>query len=85
VYAIANNGSMTPGTACSLNGWVGQWSVQAADFSILAIAIITLTTITRKTYMPNASRMSKILICTSVWVIPTITGMLVHAQSPTEG
>ncbi|CAG5174210.1 uncharacterized protein ALTATR162_LOCUS7747 [Alternaria atra] len=73
IYAVANNGSITAGPACSLNGWVGQWSVQAADFSILAIAIITLLTITRKTYMPNASLLSKVLICASVWVVPTIT------------
>ncbi|KNG49596.1 glucose receptor git3 protein [Stemphylium lycopersici] len=73
IYAIVNKGSITLGPACSLNGWVGQWSVQAADFSILAIAIITLLTITRKTYMPNASLMMKIAICGSVWLIPTIT------------
>ncbi|KAG9188773.1 hypothetical protein G6011_07478 [Alternaria panax] len=73
VYAIVNSGNISEGPACSLNGWVGQWSVQAADFSILAIAVVTLLTITRKTYMPNSSLLSKILICSSVWVIPTIT------------
>ncbi|CAN9337104.1 unnamed protein product [Alternaria alternata] len=73
IYAIVNRGNIAEGPACSLNGWVGQWSVQAADFSILAIAVVTLLTITRKTYMPNASLLSKVLICASVWVIPTIT------------
>ncbi|KAI4647831.1 hypothetical protein J4E93_004242 [Alternaria ventricosa] len=88
IYAIANEGSIAPGAACNLNGWVGQWSVQAADFSILAIAIITLTTITRKTYMPNASLMSKMLICGSVWVIPTITASTaagLNELSPVSG
>ncbi|KAH5451279.1 hypothetical protein HBI30_136540 [Parastagonospora nodorum] len=70
---VLTRGKTTPSAACTLNGWMGQWSVQAADFSILAIAIITLLTITRKTYMPNTSLMRKILICASVWIIPTIT------------
>ncbi|KAL1794687.1 hypothetical protein ACET3X_006503 [Alternaria dauci] len=73
IYAIANRGNIKESAACSLNGWVGQWSVQAADFSILAIALVTLLTITRKTYMPHASLLSKSLICASVWVVPTIT------------
>ncbi|GME48478.1 hypothetical protein GTA08_BOTSDO08764 [Neofusicoccum parvum] len=73
IYAVSHRGIIDRGTACTINGWVGQWSVQAADFSILAIAIITLLTITRQTYMPNASLSRKILICASVWLVPTIT------------
>ncbi|RMZ70324.1 glucose receptor git3 [Pyrenophora seminiperda CCB06] len=61
------------GLGCTINGWVGQWSVQAADFSILAIAIITLLTITRTTYMPDTCLWKKILICASVWFVPTTT------------
>lgn len=30
----------TPGMLCSMNGWVGQVSVQAADFSMFAIAVV---------------------------------------------
>lgn len=34
IYAIVNEGSITLGPACSLNGWVGQWSVQVSDREI---------------------------------------------------
>ncbi|KKY21650.1 putative glucose receptor git3 [Diplodia seriata] len=44
-----------------------------ADFSILAIALVTVLTITRKTYMPDASLGRKVMICTSVWIVPLIT------------
>ncbi|EUC50283.1 hypothetical protein COCMIDRAFT_82260 [Bipolaris oryzae ATCC 44560] len=72
-WVVANQRDLVDGVACNLNGWVGQWSVQAADFSILAIAIVTLLTITRKTYMPNVSTLKKILICASCWIMPTIS------------
>ncbi|EMD60791.1 hypothetical protein GGP41_009753 [Bipolaris sorokiniana] len=72
-WVVANQRDLVDGVACNLNGWVGQWSVQAADFSILAIAIVTLLTITRKTYMPNVSTLKKILICSSCWIMPTIS------------
>ncbi|USP73695.1 uncharacterized protein yc1106_00969 [Curvularia clavata] len=72
-YVVANRRDITDGIACDVNGWVGQWSVQAADFSILAIAIVTLLTITRKTYMPNVSTLKKLLICASCWIMPTIS------------
>lgn len=59
-----------------MNGFIGQMSVQASDFSILVIALVTLLTITRTTYMPNASRWRKIGICVSVWVVPLITATI---------
>jgi len=58
--------------------------VQAADFSILAIAIITLLTITRTTYMPDASLVKKILICASVWFVPTTTGKSLKVGKKTQ-
>ncbi|KAL5113662.1 hypothetical protein ACEQ8H_008449 [Pleosporales sp. CAS-2024a] len=60
----------------------------AADFSIFAIAVITLLTITRKTYMPDASRTKKVLVCGSVWIIPTITAttaVLMQKMQPATG
>lgn len=51
-------------------------SVQASDFSILVIALVTLLTITRTTYMPNASTWRKVAICVSVWVVPFITATI---------
>ncbi|GME65006.1 Glucose receptor Git3 [Neofusicoccum parvum] len=80
--------NLTPGPACTFNGWVGQLSVQAADFSILAIALVTVLTITRKTYMPNAALGKKVLICLSVWVVPIITSTTatsLHQMVPVSG
>ncbi|KAH7063303.1 G protein-coupled glucose receptor regulating Gpa2-domain-containing protein [Macrophomina phaseolina] len=74
------NHSLSPSPACTLNGWVGQLSVQAADFSILAIALVTVLTITRKTYMPNASLGRKVVICLSVWIVPIITSITATAM-----
>lgn len=55
--------ALYPGTGCTINGVVGQLSVQAADFSILVIAVVTLLTVTRTTYLPAASTMKKVLLC----------------------
>ncbi|KAK1714589.1 G protein-coupled glucose receptor regulating Gpa2-domain-containing protein [Colletotrichum acutatum] len=82
------NKELQPGAACVLNGMVGQLSVQASDFSILAIAVVTFLTITRKTYMPNASTFRKVMICLSVWVIPLITSTtatLMGTMKPVSG
>ncbi|KAJ4422705.1 hypothetical protein N0V82_002602 [Gnomoniopsis sp. IMI 355080] len=67
---------LTPGTLCSVNGWIGQVSVQAADFSMFAIAVFTLLTITEKVYMPAVSNVKKIMICVSVWIVPVTTGCI---------
>jgi hypothetical protein len=55
---------------------VGQLFVQAADFSILAIAIITLLAVTRVIYMPNLSTTTKLLVCLSVWIVPLLTSLI---------
>lgn len=80
--------ALYPGTACTVNGFVGQLSVQAADFSILVIALVTLLTITRTTYMPAASTSRKTLICLSVWVVPLATACVatsLGAVGPVSG
>lgn len=46
---------------------------KAADFSILAIALVTLLTIKLKSYILHASFDKKILICLSVWAVPLAT------------
>ncbi|KAK1996706.1 hypothetical protein LX36DRAFT_610196 [Colletotrichum falcatum] len=79
---------LRPGTACVLNGTVGQLSVQASDFSILAIAVVTFLTITRKTYMPDSSTVRKIVICLSIWIVPiatSITASVMGTIQPVSG
>ncbi|OLN81013.1 hypothetical protein CCHL11_09988 [Colletotrichum chlorophyti] len=75
---------LKPGAACVLNGMIGQLSVQASDFSILAIAVVTFLTITHKTYMPNASTFRKVMICLSVWIVPIITSMVATLMGQME-
>ncbi|KAH7057049.1 hypothetical protein B0J12DRAFT_402349 [Macrophomina phaseolina] len=77
--AVIHKGYLQPGSACTLNGWVGQLSVQAADFSILAIALVTLLTIKLKSYILNASFDKKILICLAVWAVPLATSNGPHS------
>ncbi|KAL8370006.1 hypothetical protein RB595_000390 [Gaeumannomyces hyphopodioides] len=71
--------ALFPGASCVVNGLVGQISVQAVDFSILAIAVVTLLTVTRTTFMPGVSRLTKILVCLSVWIVPLTTGLTATA------
>ncbi|KAG8156855.1 hypothetical protein KVR01_013268 [Diaporthe batatas] len=77
-----------PGPACIANGFVNQLTVQAVDFTIMAIVIVTLLTITRKTYLPNVSLAAKTIICLSTWFVPVITSTTavgMRAMSPVSG
>ncbi|GME40462.1 Epoxide hydrolase-like protein [Neofusicoccum parvum] len=88
IYVVAHRHRVSAGTACEFNGFIGQLSVQAADFSILAIALITLLTVIKKTYIPSASWFRKLVICASVWFVPLITSSTAAgfgALQPTGG
>ncbi|KAF4954073.1 hypothetical protein FSARC_12240 [Fusarium sarcochroum] len=69
-------GHLKPGAACVANGFIGQLSVQAADFSVLAIAVITLLTVTRYLYIPTTSTIRKAFICVAIWIMPFITSLI---------
>ncbi|KAH7025026.1 G protein-coupled glucose receptor regulating Gpa2-domain-containing protein [Microdochium trichocladiopsis] len=62
-----------PGPACAFNGWLGQLSVQATDFSVLAISIATLLVVTQTGRVAEASTLVKAIMCLSVWIMPIIT------------
>ncbi|KAI3391079.1 hypothetical protein diail_7974 [Diaporthe ilicicola] len=79
---------LAPGPACTINGFIGQLTVQAVDFTILAIVLVTLLTITRKTYLPDVSVWAKALICASTWIVPIITSIVavsLNAMTPVSG
>ncbi|KAG6355739.1 hypothetical protein INS49_003704 [Diaporthe citri] len=79
---------LNPGPACTANGFIGQLTVQAVDFTILAIVLVTLLTITRKTYLPDVSIWAKALICASTWIVPVITSVVavsLNAMTPVSG
>ncbi|KAK7514930.1 G protein-coupled glucose receptor regulating Gpa2-domain-containing protein [Phyllosticta citriasiana] len=73
LFIVSHHRDLEKGLACDANGYIGHLTVQAADFSILAIALVTLFTVIRKTYLPETSVVSKVLICASVWVVPLVT------------
>jgi len=64
------------GPACKWNGWTGQFSVVAVDFSILAIGIVTLLTIQLRSSIIYASTTTKALICVAVWIVPLCNSLI---------
>ncbi|KAJ8106185.1 hypothetical protein OPT61_g9707 [Boeremia exigua] len=75
IAAVARHSPLPPGTACKVNGWAGQFSVQAVDFSILAITLVTLLTIQLRSFIIYASTATKALICLSIWIVPLCTSI----------
>lgn len=54
----------------------------------MAIVIVTLLTITQKTYLPSVSFLAKTIICLSTWAIPIITSttaVAMGSMSPVSG
>ncbi|KAF3046333.1 hypothetical protein E8E12_002319 [Didymella heteroderae] len=75
IAAVARQRPLLPGAECELNGWAGQFSVQAVDFSILAITLVTILTIQLRSFIIYASTATKALICLSIWVVPLCTSI----------
>ncbi|KAH6979453.1 Alpha/Beta hydrolase protein [Fusarium venenatum] len=69
-------GQLKAGTPCVINGFIGQLSVSASDFSVLAISVTTLLTVTRYLYIPTTSKTRKTLICGAIWIMPLITSLI---------
>lgn len=65
--------TLKPGPACVANGFINQLTVQAVDFTVMAIVSVTLLTITQKTYLPSVSFRAKTMICLGTWIVPIIT------------
>ncbi|KAF1359587.1 hypothetical protein EJ07DRAFT_78926, partial [Lizonia empirigonia] len=81
VAVVATRQPLLPGTACKVNAWAGQFSVQAVDFSILAITLITLLTIQLRSFIIYASTVTKALICLSIWVAPLCTSIFAWTKN----
>lgn len=79
---------MQKGSACDLNGWIGQFSVQAADFSVLAIALVTLLTVQFNKWVINSSLSQQRLVIGLIWVVPfttASTALLTNKIEPVSG
>lgn len=72
------------GMSCNMNGWIGQISVQAADFSVLAIAVVTLLTVNFNRWIMHCSTTEQRLICLFVWVMPFFTASLALVMNKIE-
>lgn len=68
---------LKPGAACTFNGWIGQLSVQATDFSILAIGIATLLVVRGRTRLDSIPKITRILLCLSIWMMPLTSSTVV--------
>lgn len=84
LQVVSNEAWLTTGPLCDLNGWVGQASVQAADFSVFAIALTTLLTIKFNSWVLSTTRYQQYLVCALVWVIPLITSTAALATGKIE-
>ncbi|CAG8978077.1 hypothetical protein HYALB_00000749 [Hymenoscyphus albidus] len=85
---ILGNGDLSVGGKCSLNGWLGQLSVQGVDFAILLIAIATVMSLLGKHGMFDTSIKSKVILTTAVWLMPVITSFTalgLKAYTPVSG
>ncbi|KAF3001815.1 hypothetical protein E8E13_003084 [Curvularia kusanoi] len=76
VAAVIRRKRQSPDLACEINGWAGQFSVQAVDFTILAITLVTLLTIQLRSFVIYASTTTKALICLSIWIVPLCTSVI---------
>ncbi|KAI9146975.1 G protein-coupled glucose receptor regulating Gpa2-domain-containing protein [Paramyrothecium foliicola] len=68
------------GAACTFSGWIAQLSVQATDFSILAISVATLLVVTQRARLVNLSTRASMAICFMVWLMPCITSTTAAAM-----
>ncbi|KUJ17743.1 uncharacterized protein LY89DRAFT_561315, partial [Mollisia scopiformis] len=87
IYAIIHK-SIPAGPACTFNGWLGQLTVQATDFSIFFITIATVITLRRWNYHPEAQRKTKILISCWIWAVPLMTSttaLVLNKYTPVSG
>lgn len=79
---------LTDGSACDLNGWIGQVSVQAADFSVLSIAVVSLLTVKFNSWVINSTLSQQRLVIGLVWVVPFTTAsiaLLMNRIEPVSG
>ncbi|CZT05962.1 uncharacterized protein RAG0_11845 [Rhynchosporium agropyri] len=86
-YVLIHRG-IPAGSACTINGWVGQLTVQATDFTILFMTIATVITLRKHNYKPKTDRLTKLLITCCIWFVPLVTsstGLYMDAYKPATG
>lgn len=64
---------LSPGLACNINAFVGQFSVQAVDFNILIMSVTVLLTLRTRKLSTEPTRLTVLAICALAWVPSIIT------------
>ncbi|KAE8353201.1 hypothetical protein BDV28DRAFT_148324 [Aspergillus coremiiformis] len=75
ILVVTRHRDLDPGPGCQFNGWIGQFTVQAIDFSILAIGMVALWIVQRPTTVSSLGWVSKVILCISIWIIPLVTSL----------
>lgn len=70
------NQNATVDHGCIANAWIGQFSVQAVDFNILAISIVVLCTVLNSQLIEQPSIKATGCVCVAVWVPGMITSKI---------
>jgi hypothetical protein len=78
---FANFNQLMEGPACTANGFIGQWSVQAADLSTLLIAVVTFLVLKTDSPLAFDTVMTKLdknvhWIISFVWLYPMLTATI---------
>ncbi|KAK7910558.1 G protein-coupled glucose receptor regulating gpa2 domain-containing protein [Apiospora marii] len=79
---------LSPGLACNINAFVGQFSVQAVDFNILIMSVTVLLTLRTRKLSTEPTRLTMLAICALAWVPSVITssiGLGLDAYGPVSG
>ncbi|KAK8017893.1 hypothetical protein PG993_014219 [Apiospora rasikravindrae] len=79
---------LSPGLACTINAFVGQFSVQAVDFNILIMSVMVLLMLRTRRLSTEPARPKILLICVLAWVPSAITssiGLGLDAYGPVSG
>ena len=87
IFAYAD--ALRPSMGCTANGFIGQLSIQAADFSTLAIAVVTFITLRKgacSVTMKKLEHYSRGIIA-GIWIYPLTTatvGLFWPGYAPTS-
>ncbi|RDW66885.1 hypothetical protein BP5796_09634 [Coleophoma crateriformis] len=76
LWVLVNNRNLEASPGCTANGFIGQLSVQAVDFCILTITIVTLWIVTSSRSTADLSLGRIVLFCAASWIVPITTSCI---------
>ncbi|KAK6542919.1 hypothetical protein TWF694_006857 [Orbilia ellipsospora] len=77
MWRVVHREDLPKSPGCTASGFIEQLSIQATDTSILAIAIVTVWSLTRETMIHETlPRRVTFLMCAATWVLPITTAFV---------